>query len=60
MDVVCEECKQEGKDTLGNLLVAGWVQKNEGTLSKRGWLCPSCVMTIPKMPAASPPPRGKP
>jgi hypothetical protein len=59
MDVVCEECGQKAKDTLGNLLVAGWTQKSEGTLSKRGWVCPSCVLTIPKMPTAPAPPRGR-
>jgi hypothetical protein len=60
MEVVCSECGQKAKDTLGNLLVAGWTQKGPGTLSKRGWVCPSCVLTIPKMPTATPPTRDKP
>jgi hypothetical protein len=57
MEVHCEGCGQKVSDTLGNLLVAGWSQRSEGTLSKRGWTCPSClslVMTVPKMPAAEP------
>ena len=64
MDVVCEDCGQQGKDTLGNLLVAGWTQKGESSLSKRGWMCPSCLTTLAKIPSAPPAPppapKGKP
>ena len=44
MDVICERCAKKTQDTLGNVLVAGWVQKNpEHTPGKRGWLCPECA-----------------
>jgi hypothetical protein len=44
MDVICERCAKKTQDTLGNVLVAGWVQKNpEHTPGKRGWLCAECA-----------------
>ncbi|HEY2512875.1 MAG TPA: hypothetical protein VGI39_18540 [Polyangiaceae bacterium] len=59
MEIVCGECGQKGKGTLGDLLVEGWVQRTEG---KHSWVCPSCgslLRTIPKIPSATPPSRGK-
>jgi hypothetical protein len=51
MDVTCEQCKKKGSGTLGDLLVAGWVQDNpDKAPSKRGWMCPSCVVTLPSVP----------
>ena len=47
MDVICDECGKKATGPLGDLLVAGWVQKNpEHTPSRRGWLCPACGVTI--------------
>jgi DNA-directed RNA polymerase subunit RPC12/RpoP len=64
MDVVCDECGKKATGSLGDLLVAGWVQKNpEHTPGRRGWLCPSCGVTIlgaPTVPRMkSMPPPGK-
>jgi hypothetical protein len=44
MDVICERCSKKVHDTLGNLLVEGWAQKNpEMTPTRRGWICPECA-----------------
>jgi hypothetical protein len=44
MEVACDRCAKKARDSLGDLLVAGWVQKNpEITPGRRGWLCPSCA-----------------
>ena len=49
MDVTCEKCRKKVQDTLGNILVGGWVQKNpEMTPTRRGWVCPDCAKTIDK------------
>ena len=50
----CADCGQKAQDTLGNLLVAGWTQKGEGTISKRGWMCPSCVTAKGKVISTAP------
>jgi hypothetical protein len=62
MDVVCDECRKKATGSLGDLLVAGWVQKDpEHTPSRRGWLCPACgvtllgARTIPRMKSMPPP-----
>ena len=44
MEVVCDRCAKKVSSPLGDLLVAGWVQKNpEVTPGRRGWLCPTCA-----------------
>ena len=50
MDLTCERCSKKVQDTLGNVLVAGWMPKNpDMTPSKRGaWLCPECTPPKPR------------